>query len=82
MTWTIFQICFWITVSIGGILIIRKLHYALISLEERGYIYYQKKPKGISGGVFSEIDKMTRPSVEHVQKAMDNEVESQQNDGE
>ena len=59
-----------------------RLHHWLVSLEDRGYIYYRKKPRGGGGGVFFEMDKLTRPSVEHVQKAMDTEAESQENDGE
>lgn len=59
-----------------------RLHRWLISLEDRGYIYYRTKPRGGGGGVFMELDKLIRPSVEHVQKAMDTEVESQENDGE
>ena len=58
-----------------------RLHRWLISLEDRGYIYYRTKARG-GGGAFMELDKLTRPSVEHVQKAMDTDVESQQNDGE
>lgn len=54
-------------------------HRFLISLEERGYIYYRKKSPGSSGGVFFEIDKLTRPSIEHVERAMDAKIESQEN---
>lgn len=60
-----------------------RLHRWLISLEDRGYIYYRTRSRGSGGGgVFMELDKLTRPSVEHVQKAMDTEVESQEIDGE
>jgi len=62
--------------------LVHRLHYWLISLEDRGYIYYRTKPRGGGGSVFLELDKMTRPSVEHVQKAMDTVFESQENRGE
>ncbi len=57
------------------------LHRWLITLEERGYIYYRQKPRGGGGGALIEFDKLTRPSVEHIQKAMDKEVESEKIDG-
>lgn len=59
-----------------------RLHLWLIKLEERGYIYYRTKSRGSGSGVFFEIDKLTRPSIENTQKAMDLEVESQTNEGE
>ena len=62
---------------------VQRVHWWLISLEDRGYIYYRKKRRGGGGaGVFMEVDKMTRPTVERVQKAMDTEVISQEIDGE
>ncbi len=67
-------------IAIGSL--IYALHRWLISLENRGYIYYRKQPRGGGSSVFFELDKLTRPSVEHTQKAMDSEVESQENDGE
>ncbi len=63
-------------------LVIYGLHRFLIALERRGYIYYREKPRGSGAGALFELDKLTRPSVEHVVEAMDTEVESQENDGE
>ena len=58
------------------------LHRWLLSLERRGYINYLKKPRSGGGGVFFELDKLTRPSIEHVSRAMETDVESQENEGE
>ena len=58
------------------------LHRCLVSLENRGYIYYLKKPRWGGGGGFLELERLIRPSIEHVQKANDVIVESQENDGE
>ena len=58
------------------------LHRWLVSLENRGYIYYLKKPRSGGGGWGLELDRLIRPSIEHVQKADDVIVESQENDGE
>lgn len=57
-------------------------HRFLVKLEDRGYIYYRNKAPGSSGGVFFELDKLTRPSIEHVERARDVKVESLKHDGE
>lgn len=80
----------WMITGIAGlvclvlvVLGIRFLHRFLIRLEEHGYIYYREKPEGGSGGAtLFELDKLTRPSVEHVQQAMDTKVQTDENDGE
>ena len=65
--------------AIGGLLYL--LHRWAIVLEDRGYIYYREKPQGGGSNVLFEMDKLTRPSVEHVQQVYDGEHESQENDG-
>lgn len=59
------------------------LHRFCIQLEERGYIYYRNKPEGggVAGAVF-EMDKLIRPSSEHVVQTLDGENQSQTQDGE
>jgi len=59
------------------------LHRFCIRLEERGYIYYRTKSSGsgLAGAVF-EVDKLIRPSTEHVVATLDSEHESQTQDGE
>ena len=60
------------------------LHRLLVSLENSGYIYYRTKPSGgggIAGAVF-EVDKLIRPSIEHVVATLDGEQETQTVDGE
>lgn len=76
------QILFWL---IGVILLgiaVFSFHRLLVSLENRGYIYYLKKPRGGGSGGFLEFDRLIRPSIQHVQKAKHVIVESQENDGE
>jgi hypothetical protein len=50
-------------------------HRLCMHLEERGYLYYRSRPKGGSGlaGVLNGIDRLTRPSIEHVIR-VDDEV--------
>lgn len=79
---TVLNLLIWVAFIFAICEGVHGLHRWLISLEDRGYIYYRKRPRGGSSGVFFELDKLTRPSIEHVQKAMDSEVESQENDGE
>lgn len=47
-------------------------HRVCTRLEEAGYLYYRKK-QGSGGGsnVLMEMDKLTRPSVQHVIEAED-----------
>lgn len=72
--------------TIGALLLIPivlfGIHRFCIRLEERGYIYYRTKPSGsgVAGAVF-EIDKLIRPSTEHVVSTLDGEHESQTQDG-
>lgn len=48
------------------------LHRFCIRLEEAGYLYYRKpNAGGGGGGVFQELDRLTRPSVEHVMQVQD-----------
>ena len=58
------------------------LHRWFIALEKRGYIYYKEKPESGGGSVFLELDKLTRPNVEHTIEAKDKEKREQENDGE
>lgn len=78
----VFTVAVWLAAGLAICVIGYGLHKWLLSLERRGYIYYREKPRGGSGGALFELDKLTRPSVEHVVEAMDGEVESQEHDGE
>ena len=44
------------------------LHRFCIALEERGYLYYRKKPNGggAGAGLLADLDRLTRPSIQHV----------------
>lgn len=42
------------------------LHRLFIALEDRGYIYYRTKPQSGSNSAMLEIDRLVRPSIEHV----------------
>lgn len=76
------QIFYWLMGLMLLGLAVFGVHRWLVSLENRGYIYYRQKPRGGGGGGFLELDRLIRPSIEHVQKANDVIVESQENDGE
>ena len=54
---------------IGIVAAANGMHRVLLTLEKRGYIYYREKPRGggMAGAMF-EMDKLTRPSIEHVVK--------------
>ena len=49
------------------------LHRFCIALEERGYLYYRKKPEGggTGAGLLADLDRLTRPSIQHVVKTKD-----------
>ena len=48
------------------------LHRLAIALEDRGYLYYRRPGTGGGGGgVLHEIDRLTRPSVQHIVEAED-----------
>jgi hypothetical protein len=64
------------------------LHRFCIALEERGYLYYRKSPEGGggSGGVLAEMDRLARPSIQHVVEVSDERRRAQdeeegENDG-
>lgn len=69
---------FWLGVYIGvgvvaGGLALYGLHRLCIYLEDQGFMYY-RKPSESGGGaapVLMELDRLTRPSVEHVVEAQD-----------
>ncbi len=49
-------------------------HRLCLHLEKRGYLYYRTRSKGGGGGlagVFHDMDRLTRPSVEHVIRVQD-----------
>lgn len=57
-------------------------HRICTRLEEAGYLYYRKSGGGGSaGGVLYELDKLTRPSVEHVIDVQDTIKEEAEIDG-
>ena len=75
-----------IAILIGSVVFVVVAMYGLhrlgIYLEKRGYIYYKEKPVGGGAGVLFELDKLTRPTVEHTLEAMETEKKAQENDGE
>ena len=44
------------------------LHRLACKLEDRGYIYYRKARGGTAGVVLHELDRLTRPSIQHVEE--------------
>ena len=67
---------------LGGVAVLALgwgLHRFCIALEERGYLYYRKGPEGGggAGGVLTELDRLTRPSIEHVVEVSDERVHKQ-----
>jgi hypothetical protein len=49
------------------------LHRFCVALEERGYLYYRKKPEGggTAAGLLADLDRLTRPSIQHVVETKD-----------
>ncbi len=80
------MIAFWLILSAAaGGLMLYGLHRGCCYLEDRGYMYYRKKRAGTtSGSVFQELDRLTRPSVQHVEQVRDEITARPQreNDGE
>lgn len=58
------------------------LHRLCIRLEKAGYLYYREASKGGAGGVIYELDRLTRPSIEHVIEVQDPVVMEDEIDGE
>jgi hypothetical protein len=82
------HILFWVLGVLGGVGLILAagwgFHRFCIALEDRGYLYYRTRPRGGGGGmsgVLSELDRLTRPSVQHVVEVRD-ESRRKQNDAE
>ena len=70
----------WIMAGIVGVVILVALgwflHRLCIRLEDAGYLYYRKS--GTGGGstaVLHELDRLLRPSIEHVVKAEDSVIQ-------
>lgn len=62
------------------------LHRLCILLEDHGYMYYRKRSEGGGGaaaGVMMDVDKVIRPSTEHVVEAKDhyNHKQDERSDG-
>ena len=59
------------------------LHRLCIALEERGYLYYRKKPEGggTGAGLLADLDRLTKPSIQHVVETKD-EARRKQDDEE
>ena len=57
---------------------LRMLHRFCVRLEEAGYLYYRNRG---GGGVFHELDRLTRPSVEHVVQVRDEVKHQEENIG-
>lgn len=47
------------------------LHRLCLKLEQWGYLYYRQRPTGSSAGVFLEMDRLVRPSIQHIVEAED-----------
>lgn len=76
----------WVTVGILGVAGVIGLgwvfHRVCTMLEEAGYLYYRKSGSGGGGGgVLYELDRLTRPSIEHVVEAQDTIQEEEEIDG-
>ena len=77
-------------VSLGVVLVVVAavwgLHRLCVLLEDRGYLYYRKSRGGGGTGasVFLEMDRIARPSVEHVIEVRNSQtkVELEKQDGE
>ena len=78
--WTLYGI-FGLAILVGGGWC---LHRFCIRLEDAGYLYYRKRGSGGgSAGFLYELDRLTRPSIEHVVKVEDEtNVTDDQNQGE
>ena len=55
----------------GCALLVFLLHRLCLRLEARGFLYYRRRPEGSMSSVFQEVDRLTRPSIEHVEEFRD-----------
>ena len=87
------HITLWVLAVLGGIgLLVAAgwgLHRFCIALEEHGYLYYRKRPQGggsTMSGLLTDLDRLTRPSIQHVVEMRDesrrkqNETEGEEED--
>jgi len=56
-------------------------HRICTKLEEAGYLYYRKSSGNGGGGVLYELDRLTRPSIEHVVEMHDPVKHEEEIDG-
>lgn len=65
------MVSLYVVLILGGmVLTLWGLHRLALYLESIGHLYYTKRPEGGSpvGGVLQEIEKIVRPSVQHVEE--------------
>ena len=75
---------FSVTVGVGILLLVGAgwlLHCIAIRLEDAGYLYYRERSRGGGGSVFSELDKLVRPSIEHTIEVQDGQMEQDEHAG-
>jgi len=56
-------------------------HCMCLKLEDAGYLYYRNSSGNGGGGVLYELDRLTRPSIEHVIEMHDPVKHEQEIDG-
>lgn len=79
------QFIWWLGTRIVAIAVaVYLLHRLALWLEARGYIYYRNKQPTGSGMTNAALDfeRLIRPSVEHHVAAQDEQIETDENDGE
>jgi hypothetical protein len=80
------SVIFWIIVglliAVVGIGFVWCLHRICVRLEDAGYLYYRTRgPGGGLSGAFYELDRLTRPSIEHVVEAEDTSTDQVEHGG-
>ncbi len=76
----------WVLVVCGMLVLLGVVAWALhrfcLRLEERGWIYYRKKPQGGGGlrGAMMELDALVRPNIVHMMETQDAVLEKRQED--
>ena len=65
----------WILWATGAVfaapLALYGLHRLCLRLEDRGLLYYRRRSGGGIGNVLQPLDRMTRPSIEHIEHVQD-----------
>lgn len=58
---------------IGGVIGLYGLHRLAIWLEDRGYLYYRKKPSGGIANAFVAFHRVIEPTAAHVEQVHEHE---------